>query len=208
MTSPLEDALRNALLNADIPTSNSALHQQLSSRAYEAHLVDVAYNIIETPIGRLLLARTSRGLVRVAFDNENLDSVLESLAAQLSPRVMQVPRKLDDIADQFSEYFAGNRTKFSVTLDFSLSTGFRQQVQQQLPTIAYGHTQSYKEVAASVGNPKAIRAVGTACATNPLPIVVPCHRVVRSDGSLGGYLGGLDTKRTLLELEHTKATAQ
>jgi len=127
--------------------------------------------------------------------------VLESLAKKVSSRVLKAPRRLDAAATELDEYFTGTRRTFDVALDFALSSGFRQVVQRYLSHIDFGHTQSYREVAESVGSPKAVRAVGSACATNPLPVVVPCHRVLRSDGSLGGYLGGLDAKTTLLTLE-------
>lgn len=177
------------------------LHAHLAALAGQRRLLDVAYRTIDTPVGTLLLAATETGLVRVAFEREDFDTVLASLATKISPRVLEAPGRLDAVAAELDEYFAGTRHAFDVPLDYALSAGFRQIVQRYLPNIAYGHTQSYKEVAQLVGNPKAVRAVGTACATNPLPVVVPCHRVLRSDGGLGGYLGGLDAKTTLLELE-------
>jgi methylated-DNA-[protein]-cysteine S-methyltransferase len=123
----------------------------------------------------------------------------------VSARILRSPRRLDAAATELDEYFSGRRRSFDLPLDLSLSSGFRRLVQHHLPEIAYGRTESYKQVAELVGNPKAVRAVGTACATNPLPVVVPCHRVLRSDGALGGYIGGLDAKRTLLELESSTA---
>ncbi len=177
------------------------LHGGLEASAHRDGLLDVAYTTIDSPIGRLLLAATPRGLVRVAFDGEDHEVVLAVLAARLSPRILRAPGRLDDPARQLDDYFSGHRTRFELRLDLSLSSGFRQQVQRYLPSIAYGHTQSYAEVARTVGNPQAARAVGTACATNPLPVVVPCHRVLRSDGTLGGYAGGLSAKAALLALE-------
>lgn len=177
------------------------LYARLATAADDYDLLDVAYRIVETPIGRLLLAATEKGLVRVAFELEGFENVLETLAAKVSPRVLEAPHRLDTIAGELEEYFAGRRHTFDVPLDFALSSGFRQSVQRYLPRIDYGHTQSYKEVAEFVGKPKAVRAVGSACATNPLPVVVPCHRVLRTDGSLGGYLGGLAVKARLLSLE-------
>ena len=179
----------------------ATLEAQLASTASDEELLDVAYRTVDSPVGPLLLAATEAGLVRVAFEIEAFDTVLETLAAKVSPRVLQGPKRLDAVAKQLDEYFAGTRHIFDVPLDYALSAGFRHAVQRYLPQIDYGHTRSYKEVAESVGNPKAVRAVGTACATNPLPVVVPCHRVLRSDGTLGGYIGGLDAKRTLLALE-------
>ena len=183
------------------PGAMADLRARLAERADELTLLDIAYRTIDSPVGPLLLAATETGLVRVAFEREGFDTVLESLATRVSPRVLQAPRRLDTAAAELDEYFAGTRRAFDLPLDLTLSSGFRQVVQRYLPHIGYGHTQTYTEVAETVGNPRAVRAVGTACATNPLPVVVPCHRVLRTDGSMGGYLGGLDAKRTLLELE-------
>ena len=177
------------------------LHAQLVASAEAEGILDVAYRTIDTPVGTLLLAATDKGLVRVAYANENHDSVLESLAQRISPRVLKAPRRLDLVAREIDEYFSQSRDSFDVPLDFQLSQGFRREVLNHLREIGYGHTASYASVAAAAGNPKAVRAVGTACTTNPLPVVVPCHRVVRSDGSMGGYVGGLDAKKTLLTLE-------
>lgn len=183
------------------PGAMADLRARLAARADELTLLDVAYRTIDSPVGPLLLAATETGLVRVAFESEGFDTVLDSLATRVSPRVLQAPRRLDTAAAELDEYFAGTRRAFDLPLDLTLSSGFRQVVQRYLPHIGYGHTQTYTEVAETVGSPRAVRAVGTACATNPLPVVVPCHRVLRTDGSMGGYLGGLDAKRTLLELE-------
>ncbi|MEV8565045.1 methylated-DNA--[protein]-cysteine S-methyltransferase [Streptomyces sp. NPDC051322] len=162
---------------------------------------DVAYTTIDTPVGPLLLARTAKGLVRVAYAGEDHEKVLDNLADRLSPRVIRAPARLDDAAREIDQYFAGERRTFDLALDLTLSSGFRRLVQSHLPEIAYGHTLSYAQVAQLVGSPKAVRAVGTACATNPLPVVLPCHRVVRSDGTQGGYVGGPAAKTTLLNLE-------
>jgi methylated-DNA-[protein]-cysteine S-methyltransferase len=178
------------------------LHRRLEARADADGSLDVAYRSVDTPVGPLLVAATPVGLVRVAFASEGLDAVLESLAARVSPRVLAAPARLDPAARQLEEYFAGRRQAFALPLDLRLSAGFRREVLGRLIEIGYGHTRSYREVATEAGRPTAVRAVGSACATNPLPVVVPCHRVLRSDGSLGGYLGGLPVKRALLELEH------
>ncbi|MCT1591459.1 methylated-DNA--[protein]-cysteine S-methyltransferase [Kocuria palustris] len=177
------------------------LRSRLSAQAGERGLVDVAYRTLETPVGPLLLAATETGLVRVAFEREGFDAVLESLAQRISPRVLEAPRRLDAAAVELDEYFEGRRHSFDVPLDFALTSGFRRSVQTSLPGIDYGRTRSYKEIAELVGSPRAVRAVGTACATNPLPVVLPCHRVLRSDGGLGGYIGGLEAKTALLSLE-------
>jgi methylated-DNA-[protein]-cysteine S-methyltransferase len=177
------------------------LHRELEQAAEREGLLDVAYRTVDSPVGTLLLAATPRGLVRVAFDIEGHDRVLEILAGQLSSRVLRAPGRLDAAARELEEYFGGRRRSFGLPLDTSLSTGFRRLVQQYLPSIGYGQTRSYGQVAELVGNPRAARAVGTACATNPLPVVVPCHRVLRNDGTPGGYAGGPAAKITLLSLE-------
>ena len=181
----------------------AGLHARLVQQADDAGLVEVAYRTLDTPVGPLLLAATAQGLVRVAFEREGFDAVLAALATRVSPRVLEAPRRLDEAAAELEEYFTGARRRFDLPLDRALSTGFREKVQRVLPRIDYGSTRSYKEIAELVGSPRAVRAVGTACATNPLPIVVPCHRVLRTDGALGGYIGGLDAKTALLTLERT-----
>ncbi|MFE7629778.1 methylated-DNA--[protein]-cysteine S-methyltransferase [Kocuria sp. NPDC057446] len=177
------------------------LHRRLEDGAAEAGLLDVAYTTVHTPVGVLLLAATPEGLVRVAYVREGHEAVLQDLARRISPRVLHAPARLAPAVRQLEEYFAGTRTRFDLPLDRSLSHGFRRLVQEHLPAIGYGRTESYGAVAQSVGRPQAVRAVGTACATNPLPVVVPCHRVLRGDGGLGGYVGGLEAKTALLELE-------
>lgn len=177
------------------------LHQRLTIDAEAAGLLDVAYRILDTPVGPLLLAATEAGLVRVAYVVDSLGDVLDELAARISPRILEAPARLDTAAGQLDEYFEGARSSFDLPLDLRLATGFRRDVITHLPDIAYGHTASYAEVAAAAGSPRAVRAVGTACAKNPLPVVIPCHRVVRSDGGIGQYAGGVDAKRILLSLE-------
>ena len=179
----------------------SRLHERLVATAQTEGVLDVAYRTLDTPVGVLLLAATEIGLVRVAYASEDHDAVLQALADRVSPRILHAPARLDAPARELDEYFAGRRQTFDVPLDWQLSKGFRNTVLHALPGIEYGQTASYAAVAELAGNPKAVRAVGSACATNPLPVVVPCHRVVRSDGAMGGYLGGVDAKRTLLDLE-------
>jgi methylated-DNA-[protein]-cysteine S-methyltransferase len=164
---------------------------------------DVAYVEHDSPVGRLLLARTPMGLVRIAFlDVEGDDGeVLATLAEHVSPRILRAARGLDTLRNELDEYFAGSRRAFDVPLDLTLAHGFRHEVLEHLRSVAFGTTVSYSTLAEMSGRPRAVRAAAAACANNPVPIVVPCHRVVRSDGSLGGYLGGLDAKRTLLALE-------
>jgi methylated-DNA-[protein]-cysteine S-methyltransferase len=177
------------------------LHAKLAEAAEQEGVLDVAYRTFDTPVGSLLLAATEQGLVRVAFSVQDHDAVLATLASAVSPRVLAAPARLDAVTRQLDEYFAGERDRFTLPLDLRLATGFRRAVLEHLPQISYGATESYTQVAAAAGSPKAVRAVGTACALNPVPVVVPCHRVVRSDGSMGGYAGGPDAKRTLLTLE-------
>ncbi len=177
------------------------LRRRLASAAEAGGLLDVAYRTVDTPVGTLLLAATDTGLVRVAYANEDHNQVLQTLSDRISPRILHHPTRLDTVVRELDEYFSGRRRTFDVHLDWRLSAGFRATVLQHLTDIEYGHTASYATVAQLAGRPKAFRAVGTACATNPLPVVVPCHRVVKSDGSMGGYLGGTDAKATLLELE-------
>jgi methylated-DNA-[protein]-cysteine S-methyltransferase len=177
------------------------LHVRLSAAAQADGVLDVAYRTVDTPVGTLLLAATDLGLVRVAFANEDHDRVLQTLSERISPRILEAPARLDAVASELEEYFAGRRRRFDVPLDWRLSAGFRRTVLGHLEDIGYGHTATYAAVAQLAGNPKAVRAVGSACATNPLPVVVPCHRVLRSDGGLGGYRGGPDAKRMLLSLE-------
>lgn len=182
-------------------TELGALHDRLAARADEAGLLDLAYRTIDSPVGTLLLVATPAGLVRVAFASEDHDRVLAALASQISPRILNSPRRLDDVARELDEYFGRTRRVFDLPLDFQLATGFRRTVLSQLPTIGYGQTASYAQVAAAAGSPRAVRAAGTACALNPLPVVVPCHRVIRSDGSPGAYRGGPAAKQLLLNLE-------
>jgi methylated-DNA-[protein]-cysteine S-methyltransferase len=179
----------------------ATLHARLTAQAEEAGLLDVAYRTLDSPVGALLLAATPIGVVRVAYEREGLDTVLEALAAKVSPRLLNAPGRLDDAARQLEEYFDRRRLRFELPLDMRLSSGFRRAVLSYLPHIEYGQRVTYQAVAAAVDNPRAVRAVGTACATNPLPLLIPCHRVIRASGLAGAYLGGTDAKIRLLELE-------
>jgi methylated-DNA-[protein]-cysteine S-methyltransferase len=177
------------------------LHHRLERDAQHAGVLDIAYRTLDTALGQLLLAATPVGLVRVAFVSAGTDDVLESLAAKISPRILHAPQRLDGAASEIDEYLAGTRTQFDLPLDLRLADGFRRQVIEHLRRIGYGRRESYAAVAAAVGNPRAVRAVGSACARNPLPLVIPCHRVIRTDGSIGQYVGGAAAKTALLELE-------
>lgn len=162
---------------------------------------DISCRILDSPLGALLVAGSSRGILRIAFECEGMDAVMRSLGAESSPRVLKSAELLDSVERQLEQYFAGALTRFDVKLDERASTGFRRDVLGHLIEIPYGFTRSYGEVAVAVGRPRASRAAGTACATNPWPLIVPCHRVVRSDGSIGSYLAGPPAKRYLLDLE-------
>jgi methylated-DNA-[protein]-cysteine S-methyltransferase len=200
MTTPDTGDLFAALPEVDAP-AQARLHARLVAAAADAGILDVAYRTLDTPVGPLLLAATGAGLVRVAYAREDHDAVLQQLATAVSPRVLRAPARLDRAAVELEEYFAGRRRLFDLPLDFQLSRGFRRTVLSHLSEIGYGRTASYAAVAAAAGSPRAVRAVGTACATNPLPVVVPCHRVVRADGTSGRYVGGTDAKKVLLTLE-------
>lgn len=176
-----------------------ALVASALARADADDLVDVAWVVEDSPVGPLLLAATPRGLVRVGFGGE--EGVLDELAAAVSPRVVHLPSRLDGVRRQLDEYFAGDRRHFDVDLDRQLSHGYRRTVLEALSAVPYGETVSYKDLAERTGKPKASRAVGSAMATNPIPIVVPCHRVLLTGGALGGYGGGIATKVWLLRLE-------
>jgi methylated-DNA-[protein]-cysteine S-methyltransferase len=196
------DLIRDLARNTDAtPGKMTELRARLAAAAERDGILDIAYRVVDSPVGALLVAATRLGLVRVAYASENHDAVLQRLAERISPRILAAPARLDTVTRELGEYFDGRRQSFDVPLDWRLSAGFRSTVLHHLPEIGYGHTASYVAVARLAGNPKAFRAVGSACATNPLPIIVPCHRVVRADGGLGGYLGGVEAKRTLLTLE-------
>jgi methylated-DNA-[protein]-cysteine S-methyltransferase len=186
---------------AGTPGHLRELHDRLAAAADAEGILDVAYRTVDTPLGALLLAATETGLVKVAYASQDHDAVLDQLAAAISPRLMRAPARLDAPARQIGEYFARRRNGFDLPLDFRLAHGFRRGVLMALRDVGYGTTASYATLAAAAGRPKAYRAAGSACATNPLPIVVPCHRAVLSDGTPGRYIGGIEAKRTLLTLE-------
>jgi methylated-DNA-[protein]-cysteine S-methyltransferase len=174
---------------------------RLAERAAEENLLDVAYARADSPFGTLLLAGTPRGLVRVGLPNQDADALLEDLARRVSPRVLEAPTQLDRARRELDLYFEGKLTDFDLPLDWQLSRDFRRRVLRAIARIPYGQTRSYTQMARSAGNERAVRAAGTACGSNPLPLVVPCHRVLRTGGALGGYGGGLPMKEGLLRLE-------
>jgi methylated-DNA-[protein]-cysteine S-methyltransferase len=178
------------------------LDARLAERAHESGLLDVAYATVDSPLGPLTVAATPRGLVRVAYvEFREQEEVLEDLAARVSPRVMEAPARLDEARRELDEYFEGRRERFELPIDWSLTRGFGRKVLQQTARIGYGHVSTYTEVAKGAGSPRGMRAAGNALGANPMPVVVPCHRVLRSGGALGGYTGGLHRKEFLLRLE-------
>jgi methylated-DNA-[protein]-cysteine S-methyltransferase len=179
------------------------LIDRLVARAASEGLLDVAYARVDSPLGPLLAARTPRGLATLSYADfrGGVDAVVEDLATRLSPRILEAPGRLDDVRRQLDEYFAGRRDRFDMPLDLVLVAGFRRRVLEATAAIPFGETRSYAEVATAAGNAKAVRAAGTALGHNPIPIVVPCHRVLRSGGALGNYTGGVEKKEALLRIE-------
>lgn len=207
MTSEPFAELEQALRVAAGDGAETAL-PELDVAASEAGLIDVAYATLDSPVGTLLLARTPRGLVRVAYldREEHEDVVLEQLAARVSPRILAAPRRLDDVRRELDEYFEGERRHFDLTLDWQLTHGFGRRVLQATARIPFGSVSTYKQVATQAGSPRASRAAGNALGANPIPIIVPCHRVLHTTGGLGGYTGGLERKRLLLATEQGQQT--
>lgn len=183
------------------PAPGTALAAALAGRAEAEGLLDLAYSEVDSPLGKLLAVATADGLVKLGYPDVPADSQLSELAANVSPRLLEAPRRLDPLRRELDQYFAGQRRDFEVPIDWRLTAGFVQKVLRETARIPFGATRSYAEMARNAGSPRAFRAAGSALGANPIPIVVPCHRVLRSDGGLGGYGGGLDVKRRLLELE-------
>jgi methylated-DNA-[protein]-cysteine S-methyltransferase len=198
MIKDIETALRDsaATVTEAPPT------ELLAERAAAEGLLDVAYAIVDSPLGPLVAATTPRGLVRLAYTGSRDESdVLEDLAARLSPRILEAPARLDRARRELDEYFEGERKRFELPIDWSLTRGFAGEVLRQTARIGFGKTSTYAEVASGAGSPRAVRAAGNALGANPLPVVVPCHRVLRTGGALGGYTGGVERKQFLLRLE-------
>ncbi len=196
----LERALR-AGTGAASGEAAAGAARRVSARVSAEGLADVSYAPVDSPFGTLLAASTSRGLVRLAFPEEDVDAVLERLARRISPRIVEAPASFDAVRRELDEYFDGSRRAFELAQDWTLMSAFGRKVLGATYDIPYGGVLSYAEVAAEAGSPRGSRAAGNALGSNPIPIVVPCHRVLRSGGNLGGYGGGLDRKRYLLELE-------
>jgi len=182
-------------------TATDTAIRKFTARAAEEGLLDVAYTSADSPFGPLLLAKTRRGLVRVGLPNQDADELLVDLTERVSPRVLEAPGELDEVRRELDLYFEGKLERFDLPLDWRLSGGFRRRVLRAIDRIPYGQTRSYTEMARKAGNERAVRAAGTACGSNPIPLVVPCHRVLRTGGALGGYGGGLPMKEGLLQLE-------
>ncbi|MBA2579359.1 MAG: methylated-DNA--[protein]-cysteine S-methyltransferase [Thermoleophilaceae bacterium] len=186
------------------PAAWRRVRAELASRAGAEGLVDVAFERHDSPLGSILIGATHEGLVRIGLPTEDEDEVLAELARRISVRVLGAPRgSVTEARRQLDEYFDGRRTSFALPLDWQLTRGFRRDVLRATAQIPYGRTASYREVATQAGRPAAVRAAGTALATNPLPIVVPCHRVLRTGGAIGSYRGGAEAKARLLDLEHS-----
>jgi len=196
-----EGAARRALDEAAKGLDLERLLSDAVSRAESEGLVEVAYAEVDSPYGRLLVAGTDRGIVKLALPNQDAELALRELAALVSPRVLEAPARLDLARRELDEYFEGRLREFHVPVDWRLARGFTDKVLHVVSHIPYGETLSYGEVAAEAGNPRAFRAAGTACGNNPVPLIVPCHRVVQSGGKPGNYGGGPEMKRALLELE-------
>jgi methylated-DNA-[protein]-cysteine S-methyltransferase len=195
--SELERELRREVTRPDL----DALSRRFAERAAAEGLLDVAYAELDSPLGRLVAASTDRGLVTLSYTDSGLDPVLERLAAKVSPRVLEAPARLDAVRREVDEYFEGRRRDFDVPIDWALVQGFTARILHATARIPFGEVSSYRGVAREAGNERAVRAAGNALNANPMPIVVPCHRVLRTGGALGGYGGGVERKKYLLELE-------
>jgi methylated-DNA-[protein]-cysteine S-methyltransferase len=199
-----DDERLAAALSGGAPVDDEAMAratERLRAAAEREGLLDVAYATVDSPLGPLLAAATGRGLVMLSYLDGGVEPRLERLARELSPRIMEAPARLDPARRELEEYFAGRRRDFAVPIDWSLIRGFAREVLRSTAAIPFGQWRSYGEVSAAAGSPRASRATGNALGSNPIPIVIPCHRVLRSGGTIGGYTGGLERKRFLLALE-------
>jgi methylated-DNA-[protein]-cysteine S-methyltransferase len=200
VTGDLERRLRGAV-GSGTALDLGRLRATLARRAAEGGLLDVAYGTYDSPLGPLTVMVTPRGLVRLSYPGERIAAQLDELADRVSPRILEAPERTDAVRRQLDEYFEGDRRTFDVPIDWRLVRGFAGSVLRATARIPFGTVSSYREVATEAGSPRAYRAAGNALGSNPVPIVVPCHRVLHASGGLGGYTGGLDRKRFLLRLE-------
>ena len=198
MQDELEHALREA---ASPPEGLQGASARLTERAQREGLLDVAYCMVDSPLGPLLAVGTERGLVMLAYADDGIEERLARVAEAVSPRILEAPARLDPARRELDDYFARRRRGFTLAIDWALIHGFARAVLERTAAIPYGEARSYAEISAEAGSPRGARATGNALGGNPIPIVIPCHRVLRSGGALGGYTGGLDRKRFLLELE-------
>jgi methylated-DNA-[protein]-cysteine S-methyltransferase len=198
----IERMLRDAVASTQDDDAQAArAARRLSARASAAGLADISYAAVDSPFGTFTAAATEHGLVRLAFPEEPLDEVLDRLARKLSPRIVEATAPFDPVRRELDEYFAGSRRDFDVPLDRVLMSAFAKKILAATSAIPYGSVSTYTEMATLAGSPRGSRAAGNALGSNPIPVIVPCHRVLRTGGNLGGYGGGLDRKRWLLELE-------
>jgi methylated-DNA-[protein]-cysteine S-methyltransferase len=188
-------------LRDDLSHEAASAAARFVEAAAESGALDVAYASVDSPFGRLLVAASTRGLLRLAYPDEPVDALMAELAEEVSPRILEAPGRLDPLRRQLDEYFAGSRRRFEFPIDWRLVHGFGRDVLRVTAHIPYGKVSTYGDVAVRTGRPKASRAVGNALGANPMPIVIPCHRVVRTGGGLGGYTGGVQRKERLLQLE-------
>jgi methylated-DNA-[protein]-cysteine S-methyltransferase len=202
MTTSPNSAIEAMLRGDDVEAAALRASERAAASARALGLVDVSYAIEPSPVGDLLIAVTPRGIIRLAYNADEVsDAVLGELARRVSPRVLEAPAALDEVRRELDEYFAGKRTHFDIPVDWRLHDGFGRRVLRATARIPYGKLLTYGEVAAKAGSPRGHRAAGNALGSNRIPIVVPCHRVVRTGGKIGGYTGGLERKEYLLELE-------
>ncbi|HEX2503394.1 MAG TPA: methylated-DNA--[protein]-cysteine S-methyltransferase [Miltoncostaeaceae bacterium] len=199
MSDDLTDALRAGSAGAGAASERAA--RRLAAAAERRGLLDVAYATVDSPLGPLLAAGTPRGLVMLAYDDATLEQRLERLSREVSPRILEAPARLDPVRRELEEYFEGRRRRFEVPVDWALTRGYAREVLRRTAEIPYGGASTYAEIAYLAGSPRGWRAAGNALGANPMPIVVPCHRVLASGGGIGGYTGGLHRKRFLLALE-------
>jgi methylated-DNA-[protein]-cysteine S-methyltransferase len=188
-------------LTGDLGREAASAAARFAQTAAESGALDVAYATVDSPFGPLLVAASTRGLLRLAYPDEPVEALMAELAEEVSPRILEAPSRLDPLRRQLEEYFAGSRRSFEFPIDWRLVHGFGRDVLRVTAHIPYGKVSTYGDVAVQTGRPKASRAVGNALGANPMPIVIPCHRVVRTGGGLGGYTGGIHRKERLLQLE-------